>query len=283
MAKKVSNEIEQIIIDNYNNGKSPYWMVKNVEELKDKKPNVIYGIMKRLGITTNRTITLTDSQRLSRRKYNVDDNYFETIDSDDKAYFLGFIYADGYITKDSDKIGITIAKKDVDLLEKFKIFSKAESPINSYMQTGGYNVGEYYSRLLITSKKMKSDLLKHGVLISKTEKIKFPTTIDEKFYYSFIRGYFDGDGCITTGGNLKNGAKVFNVKIVGTRSFLESISEILGVSVKLIKRHKDSDVDNYTITICGNVQLKNILGKLYNGSTIHLERKYNKYLELINQ
>ena len=283
MAKKISNELEEIIIKNYSNGKSPYWMIKNIEELKDKSPSTIYDVLKRLGIKSHRNFNLTNEQRIARRKYNVNDDYFEIINSDDKAYFLGFIYADGYITTTEDKIGINISNKDIEILEKFKEFTNAESPIKLYQQKQGYNIGEYYARIIITSKKMKEDLIKHGVYENKTEKIKFPTTIDKQFYHSFIRGYFDGDGCITYGATLKNGTKAFNVKIVGTKSFLESINEILGTNVKLIKRYKNRDVDNYTITICGNSQLKRVLGKLYYNSTVHMKRKHDKYLELLNQ
>lgn len=282
MAKKISKELEQIIIDNYNNGMSPYWMVENIDELKGKRPSVVYGILKRLGVKTKRKIVLTDEQRLSRRKFDVDDNYFEVIDTAEKAYWLGFIYADGWLLSNEDKIGITLCKEDECHLEAFKKAVKSKSPIKTYNQIGGYANGEDYVRILITSKKMKQDLIKHGVLIQKTEILEFPN-LDKELYNHFIRGYFDGDGSLTYGGTLVNGNRIFNIKFVGTKEMLESIQSILGLKLKLGQRHPDRNVNNYDITINGNVQVKRIMDYLYNNSTIHLERKYNKYLELINQ
>lgn len=282
MAVKVSKEIEEIIVSNYNNGKSPYWMVENIEELKYKKPNVIYGILKRLGVNSKRKIVLTDEQRLSRRKFNVNDDYFENIDTPEKAYWLGFLYADGWLVSNEDKIGITLCKEDKCHLESFKKAIDSESPIKTYKQGSGYANGEDYIRILITSKKMKKDLIRHGVLAQKTNILKFPS-LDKNLYNHFIRGYFDGDGSLTYGGTLVNGKRVFNIKFVGTKELLESIQNILGLNLKLGQRHPERDINNYDFTINGNVQVKRIMDYLYNNSTIHLERKYKKYLELINQ
>lgn len=282
MAKRISKEIERLIIDNFNNGKSPYWMVNNVEELKGKRPSVIYGILERLRLKPNKSIPLTNEQKINRRKYNVDDDYFENIDTEHKAYWLGFLYADGFLLTNKNKVGLTLSIEDKDHIEKFKNDVKSESPVKIYNQKSGYSAGNDYARLLITSEKMKNDLINHGVVENKTQILKFPNLRNDLINH-FIRGYFDGDGCLTTAGMYINGNKKFNIKIVGTKDMISNIQKCFGTNLKIIQRYPNRNVDNWTLTINGNVQVKNIMEYLYNDSTIYLERKYKKYLELINQ
>ena len=283
MAKKYDKHLDDLIKYYYCElGKSPYWMVQNVEEFKGKRPSVIYGVMERLNIKTKKSITLTEKQRKSRRKYNLNDDYFENIDNEHKAYWLGFLYADGYVTN-KDKIGISLSKIDYGHLVKFKNDISAEAPIKLYTQTQGYVEGTQYARIILSSKKMKDDLVSNGVLENKTDILEFPKKLDKNLYNHFIRGYFDGDGCITHGGYQKDGTEKFNIKIVGTMEMLNKINEVFGTCVKLIKRHPDRDTNNYTITICGNRQVKRVMDFLYKDATIYLDRKYEKYLNLLKQ
>lgn len=283
MAKKISKELEQIIINNFKAGKTPYWMVENIEELKDKRPSTIYGILERLHLKPKRSIPLSNDVRKKRRKYDVNDDYFEIIDTEHKAYWLGFMYADGYILSDRDTIGISLSVKDITHIEKFKRDVSSQSPIKTYIQRSGYKENTLYSRLLIRSKKMKEDLIKHGVFKKKTNTLKFPKWLDKKLFPHFIRGYFDGDGCLTHGGKCKNGNTIYNIKIVGTKNMLINIEKILKIDIKLQQRHPKRNVDNWTLTINGNQQVKKIMNYLYKDSTIFLNRKYERYLELIKQ
>ena len=98
MAKRYDVELEKKIVKEYENGMTPYKMVKLIPELKGKRPSVIYGILKRLNVQVRNPIVITDEQKLNRRKYSVNDNYFNVIDTEEKAYWLGFIYADGFIS-----------------------------------------------------------------------------------------------------------------------------------------------------------------------------------------
>ena len=285
MAKgvKLSDTLVDVIINNYKNKKSPYWMVENIEELKNVRPSVIYGILKREGVKSNRRIVLTEEQRKSRRKYNLNDDYFENIDSADKAYWLGFIMADGWITDTEDKVGITLSIKDLGHLEKFKNSISASAPINTYTQTAGYAAGKEYCRIVLTSKKLKNDLINHGVVVQKTNVLKFPKHVDEKYYIDIIRGYFDGDGSITYGSIQKCGDLNFNIKITGTHNVVSAIQSILNVKSVVHQRHKDRNVDNWTMTIGGNKKVYSILNSFYEDSNIYLDRKHDIYLKLKQQ
>jgi DNA-binding transcriptional regulator WhiA len=281
---KISDELVELIIDNYNKGLSPYKMVKQIKELEGIRPSVIYDILKREDIPTKRKITLTEEQRKSRRKYDVDDNYFEVIDTAEKAYWLGFMLADGWVTKTEDKVGLSLAIKDKGHVEKFKECVKSESPINVY-NGSGYNEETVYARIIITSPKMKKDLIDKGVYISKTDIVKFPfDEVPVEYHFDFIRGYYDGDGSITYGSEQVCGDKNYNIKFVGTKEFIEMLQYMFNLQhLRIEKRHGDRKANNWTLTIGGNLQVMSILDKLYNNSIVHLDRKYQRYLELKQQ
>ena len=116
------------------------------------------------------------------RKKIYNENYFETIDSEDKAYFLGFIFADGCVTNDPKKyryqLTLKLHSKDVGILEKF---------IKSI--DGEMNVWENKKReiceVFMSGKKIINDLEKLGVLQNKTFSVKYPK-INEKLWVETI-------------------------------------------------------------------------------------------------
>ncbi len=280
MAKKYSDKLVNIIIQNYKNGISPYKMVKTIPELYNKRPSVIYNILKNNNIPVRKETIITKQRRLNRRKYNVNDNFFDVIDSENKAYWLGFIYADGFINTNDDKIGISLSIKDIEHLEKFKKDIEFTGNINIYEQKQGYNVGSKYCRILFTSENMKKQLIDKGVFELKTDKLKFPTEkqVPNKFIYDFIRGYIDGDGCITHEKLQKCGIWGMSLKITGTFDVIDNIQRIFNVQhLKKEQRHPERNKDNYSISIGGNKQLQNILDLVYKNSNIYLERKYKIY------
>lgn len=284
MAKRYDEKLEDLIISKYNEGISPYKMVKTIPELYNKRPSVIYGVLKRKGIKSHNEYPLTEEQRLQRRTYNINDNYFNIIDNEHKAYWLGFIYADGYITSVEDKVGISLSIEDKNHLEKFKNDINFTGPICDYKAKKGYSDKTIYSRILIASKQMKNDLKKLGVLENKTEILTFPNSsqVPDKFINDFIRGYIDGDGSITHSHKQLNGKWNCTIKVVGTLNIIQNIQKQFGINVKLEQRHPERNTNNYQITIGGNKQVKRILDSLYFNSTIYLERKYNRYKQLVS-
>lgn len=132
------------------------------------------------------------------RKYKINDNYFEVINTEDKAYWLGFLYADGTIVKQPNReksytIAITLKETDKYILESF--IEKLES--DYYLWENTINGSNYY-RLTIRCMKMAQDLMKHGVVPNKTHVLKFPNseTVPNFLMSHFVRGFFDGDGYV---------------------------------------------------------------------------------------
>lgn len=131
--------------------------------------------------------------RCGQNSYN---NYFETIDSEDKAYFLGLIFADGNIREDSRGGGrkifsIMLTEEDKYLLERFNIY--ANFNVNLIIHHKEDNKPRY--GLIINSSKIYDDLINLGISKRKSiDGINFIPNIPEKYMPHFIRGYFDGDG-----------------------------------------------------------------------------------------
>ena len=99
--------------------------------------------------------------------------------------------------------------------------------------------------------------------------------------WHFIRGYYDGDGSLTYGHVQKNGMQNYFIKITGTYDMIQNIQKVFQTNVKEEQRYPERGIDNYSITIGGNIQVCRILDSLYNNATIYLERKYNRYKQFL--
>jgi hypothetical protein len=143
-----------------------------------------------------------------RKKYN--ENYFEKIDTEDKAYFLGLIFADGCIVYDPIKfrynVLITLHPKDVHILESFIKFIDGE-------MTVWKNKNREICQVSLSGKKIVIDLIKLGAIPNKTFKLNYPK-INVKLEKHFLRGYFDGDGCIRIRTDHRDNTQLGDLRIV---------------------------------------------------------------------
>ncbi|MEX3713542.1 LAGLIDADG family homing endonuclease [Cytobacillus horneckiae] len=128
------------------------------------------------------------------RKHSLKEDFFENIDSEEKAYWLGFLIADGciYHNKTSYDITFTLGLIDKPHLEKLKNSWGSSNLIKEIRGTKG-NVDVRYC---VSSKKMYKDLEGLGVIRRKTGFEIIPN-IPRDLIRHFIRGYFDGDGSTT--------------------------------------------------------------------------------------
>jgi hypothetical protein len=133
----------------------------------------------------------------SVREYS---NYFNEINTQEKAYILGLLYADGCNSTESRTINIALKEDDLNILIKIKNAIKASQEIKLRKRSLeksniGYQRKDMY-KLSITDKQISEDLTKWGCVKAKTFKLKFPYFLQKELIKHFIRGYFDGDGCI---------------------------------------------------------------------------------------
>ena len=188
------------------------------------------------------------SIRHDNHKYKADYSIFETIDNPEKAYWLGFIAADGcnYQREHNASIVLNIHQKDIDHLQKFKEFCKTNAIIKTYTTSAGFSNNTPMCKLVLNSKKMSQDLANKGVVPRKSL-ILGPPKINSQFYLPFILGYFDGDGSIGQANNSN-----FFISIQGTQELLTWINEILDLSATLETRNDDGK-NSYYIR-CGGIQ-----------------------------
>ena len=191
------------------------------------------------------------------RKYEVNQNYFENIDTHDKAYWLGFLFADGYvldrISENNGKrkgmiVGIGLKDSDYDQLWNFRNAIGSNHPI--HRKTINLKGNQYKACTInIGSVKMCQDLIKLGCVPRKSLILKYPENLNDKFFSSFLRGYIDGDGCIFLSKDRKNNI----INMLGTLEFLTSVKEKLKIN-KIncwdnIPRNKNSKNNTHVLTI----------------------------------
>lgn len=212
------------------------------------------------------------------RKYNINDDYFETIDTKDKAYWLGWMFSDGYVV--DNKICIALNNKDEYILHLFAKYLEAEN----------YNVTRHKSnnsvRLVFSSTKMCNDLAKYGVIQNKSLQLKSHLPANTDLVSHFVRGVFNGDGSIGfIKGKKANHNKSLRFRICGgSYSFLETIRDYL-VSNLNIPENKITKAKNKTlwnIEYGGNPICRTIYEWLYKDcGELYLVRKKEKYDEFI--
>lgn len=208
------------------------------------------------------------------RKYKLNEKFFETIDTEEKAYFLGFLFADGYINESLFMVDLTLHQQDTDILKTF---------INHiYYEDRPLKIIRHrYVRLVISSKKLIYDLKSWGCFQKKTFDLKFPSDIPQSMIKHFIRGYFDGDGCVTI-----DKQNTLNISIVGTIEMLMEIKNqlILNCQVTdtvLDNRFPSRNNNIRALRYGGNIIINRIYHYLYDNSTIFLNRKKNKFLDIL--
>lgn len=212
-----------------------------------------------------------------RYKYPLNENYFENIDSFEKAYWLGLLYADGAIQDEGFSIRLGLIDK-----EHVEKFQQAIGAVNNKIGEVTDNRFSHPCKIYyvaVKSQKMYKDLFALGCTPRKSLTINSIPDIQKEFILSFIRGYFDGDGSICQSG--KN--KMWKISFTGTKNFLENIQREIETKVKISKG--PNNAKDYVFQITGKYQLKRILDYLYKDSVVEtrLNRKYAKYLTFLNE
>lgn len=253
-------------------------MVKTIEELEkeyqqsdisvkslSKKYNISY--VKLLKDFKNNGVIIRKDYSILSRKYDLNEKYFEKINNKEKAYWLGFIYADGNNFIKQNKVSIGLNSFDLHHLEKFKNCIKYDGPIYTYKNISSIN---------IYNKKLSNDLKILGCVNNKSLILEFPKYLSEKYYSSFIRGYLDGDG------HISKNVKKCRVGIVGTEKFCSFIQKYiyknLNVNSKLYTRFPDRNNSTRDLRISGGKQARKFLDWIYQDVGIVLYRKYDIYL-----
>ena len=206
------------------------------------------------------------------RKYFFNQHFFDTIDSEDKSYWLGFVIADGSVrlSRLRGDLRIAVHRKDANHLEKFKYIIQYDGKLYKH-PTDNCSTISLYSRILSGS------LIKIGVIPNKTGK-EFLPVIDSLLINHLIRGVFDGDGTI----GCYNNSWALSFCSCSNKLLLEIksiINNALGINKGSINNLKNRNA--YRLKFEGN-RLAPLVGDfLYKNSNIYLDRKYEKYKEMV--
>lgn len=239
--------------------------------------SVITRAIRRLGIS-RRSVG-------AYRTYRLNETFFDIIDTEEKAYWLGFLYADGGLVHYSGKrvktysIRLSLAEIDFRALERLRdtLYPDRDKPIAAPKNKGGYAGSTQQRYLEVNSKHMFGSLVAKGCGLRKSLTLQFPTPdqVPDHLLRHFIRGYFDGDGCITWNTKVPQIAAMFGV--VSSKAFIESLMKVLtsiGAPGRL-QSHCKSPV--WYVHVSKQISLKRIYHYLYDEATIFLDRKRIKY------
>jgi len=236
----------------------------------------------KLGISKTSVLKFVDNTRepSSYRKHEVDEYFFNKIDTEEKAYWLGYLFADGSNNTKNGQIYFSQSEKDKEAVYAFKKAISSEHPVTPYTKGSSYSDGTIQYRFQVTSRIMSDDLAKHGCIANKTGCLKYPD-IDQSLNSHFIRGLFDGDGSVwITGG--KGG-----FSITGYIPFLMQVQEVLiaeaGVAnTKIAIRRPDRNPDFGDIRYGGKAPMRQLYDYLYKDAKHFLRRKKEKFATFLD-
>ena len=240
---------------------------------------------KKYGLEINKEI---GRQRNSAKHsiYNYDLTYFEKIDNMNKAYLLGFICADGYLTTGRNEFGITVGEKDKKIIEFFKQQLKTNKPIVNIEDKNNHKAVE----LRINNNKLYQDIQKYGITPKKSLTINIENVIklaklNEKQISVFLLGYFDGDGCISLAHRKKDNKPYFEMNVLGTLETINYFKRYFNNHGSI--RQNNINKNNYTLQMSNNFStIYYSLKKLYQYKDeldYYYERKYNLFKKLENK
>jgi intein-encoded DNA endonuclease-like protein len=197
--------------------------------------------------------------------------------SPEMAYVLGLFMSDGYLSKkQSGNLFLCIKVNDKDMLETISSLMKFEGSIYT---AGLTQAGNQSYKIEIFDPKIISDVQKWGVVERKTSIAKFLKELPQQYWNNFIRGLFDGDGCVhLSKDKRRNSSYRKQCVFLGTQDILAQIPEYLGLENKTIKYKKISK-----LVYSKAVNLQKIYSAFYYSDSVPCsQRKKDKFKELLN-
>lgn len=238
-----------------------------------KHSTIVEGLKKR-GVT----VTKGRGYILPRNSY-----VFDVIDTEEKAYWLGFLYSDGTVATAGHSVSISLSIKDIDHLQKFMDFLDYKGKIcitkaKMYSKDTSDRIS-YIASATITDARIHDALIAKGCVPNKTLVLKFPDEsifADKNLIYAFLRGYVEGDGTLGVYPHSKKVPKLeASLMMVGTKPFLEGVQKYLGPGFLMQKPNCGKLVHRLGYSTAKAVRAADLI---YKDATVYLERKHNIYI-----
>lgn len=270
MSKTIlTKEQEKAIIKSYLDGISQNQLAKNY--------NVSTGTIKRALIRNN--IAIRTVQETNVSKFNINHNFFNINNQTPaSAYILGLLASDGWVSREDNCVCIELQQSDRQILIDVNQVLGNERPIKDYTRTNGFQ----NSKLYFFSKQIKSDLSLYDIVPNKTYyDTNFIKNVHPQFYPDFLRGFFDGDGCITS---ANNGIR-WQLDGTSLETFL-SIYDYLRLNhiITVLEDTTDNTctIPRYRLYTYSKEKTNMIFNLMYyNDNILKLNRKYEHFLELL--
>ena len=226
---------------------------------------------------------LKKHNKLVDRRYNVDETFFEKIDSEDKAYVLAWMYSDGNITLNNNgkvdaKMRIQIQEEDSYILEKIAELMQYDGPLYDVPPPKKFPHRKPQKVLCINRKVLVDQLVRLGCPPNKSLILRFPETdiVPEKILHHFVRGYFDGDGSIS--------AKSRYAGFTSTDIFLNELGRRvltpLGINFNIYYRYKNTN--SASLMIGQKKSIEKLFYYMYHDASLFLKRKHKKFKECLH-
>jgi len=194
------------------------------------------------------------------RKYSLNEEFFDEL-NEKSCYWLGFLYADGFVRKrKSSELRLKLKDSDKSHIERFIEDLGSNTPIKYYSDA---KINCCY--VSINSNKLVDRLFELGCVQNKTQKIRIPN-ISDNLINHFIRGYFDGDGSIS---RVKNRPNSYVISICSNKKFIDDLYKFFNFGYVL-------NYDNYSVWKANKIDdIKLFRDFIYNNKETFLERKFS--------
>jgi hypothetical protein len=266
--RDLDKQQKQSIAEAYSAGES----MESIRQRFSCSRRTIRAILSDLGVSIRTSPSSFLLGKANARKHKLNESFFDKIDNEASAYFLGLLCADGWVSGRPGEIGLSLADPEpVHAFRDALDYSGAVVP----RKPSGYGKLSIYE-LRFRSLYMWRHLRKLGVDHNKTETLaaSLLVHIDSECLHHFVRGFMDGDGGCRYKGTRRDGCVYF----CGTKSILSALSSLLnqrlGVS-NIEPRAQGSKL--WVIEWAGNKQFKLLRGWLYENANLYLKRKKDKF------
>lgn len=247
------------------------WEIVNEMANEFKNGKTKKEISERYNISVQVISRLFKKYHIDFSEIQINSTFFHTIDTEQKAYLLGFLYADGNVSEHSDHVSCDLKWSDIQHLELFyQLLNVKRNPrLDPKLKR---------CRFAVHNKQIKLDLIKYGCIPNKSLSLTFPHIEwfqSTELIRHFIRGYFDGDGCISY---ISTRKQIFRPRcsIVGTKSMLERIEQYSQTKWTWhIANSNNNKIFDMKSTINESIKF---LDWIYSDAKIYLYRKYQRYL-----
>ena len=260
---KIEENKYQEIADLYKSGLS----IEKIEKMYNVSNSVVRRILKICNVQ------IRDNSHKGR-KYSINENYFDNIDDQNKAYILGLLYADGCNYRKTNYVKLELQERDKSILDKINMEINSNKPLFYIKLHDKNEKWQNTYRLDITNKHISEQLECLGVVPNKSLILTFPDWLDNNLMNHFIRGYFDGDGHIEW-------SKTKFISIASTLQFCKNINEILINELDIrngsIYDTYNKDSNTKVLHIFKKENIKKFLDYIYKNAELYIERKYDIY------